>query len=120
MIKATITMISAVMVAGLLASGVHAAPITLNDAQLDGVAAGGVTKVDGFVCPVIKNDGVLHNPHAKAHEIAHTGYYTVVGPNVRVPMHATNRDGAGFPSADSGTFDKPGNIGYSAVWGFRP
>ena len=113
-------MILAVMITSLLASGVYAAPVQLNDAQLDVVAAGGVEKVDGFVCPVIKNDGVLHNPHAKAHEIGDTGYYTVVGPNVRVAKGATNRGGDGFPSADSSTFDKPGDIGYTAVWGFRP
>ena len=108
------------MVTGLLASGVFAAPVKLNNAQLDVVAAGGVEKVDGFVCPVIKNDGILHNPHDKAHEIGETGYYTVVGPNVSVPKRATNREGAGFPSGDSSTFDKPGDIGYTAVWGFRP
>lgn len=108
------------MFAVLLASGVYAAPVALNNAQMDGVAAGGVAKVDGFVCPVIKNSGVDHNPHDKAHEIGETGYYTVVGPNVSVPAGATNREGAGFPSGDAGTFDKPGDIGYTAVWGFRP
>ena len=90
MIKATITLISTVMITGLLASGVYAAPITLNDAQLDGVAAGGVEKVEGFVCPVIKGKGVAKND--KFFPIS-GGYYSFHGPDVEVPVHATNADG---------------------------
>ncbi len=116
MIKQMATIISAVMVGGLLASGVYAAPVTLNDTQLDSVAAGGAARMDGFVCPVIKNPGVDHNPHEKAHQIGETGYYTVVGPNVSVPVNATNRNGAGYPSGNPETFDKPGDIGYTAIW----
>ena len=118
MIKATMTIISASMIVGLLASGAYAKPITLNNAQMDGVAAGGVEKVDGFVCPVIKADGVLNNPHAKAHPIA-DGYNTVVGPNVSIPVHATNRNGDGHPGV-SGSFAAPGDTDYTAIWGFRP
>ena len=116
--KAIITMISAVMVTGLLASGVYAAPVTLNDAQMDVVAAGGmdVEWVDGFVCPVIKGKGVVKND--KFFSIG-DGYYSFHGPDVSVPVHATNRNGSGRPNPEIG-FSKPGDKDYSAIWGFRP
>ena len=121
MIKATITIISTVIIAGLLAFGVYAAPVTLNDAQLDLVAAGGVEKVDGFVCPVIRGKGVQQND--KFFSIGNGGveggieYYSFHGPDVSVPVHATNGDGTGRPG---GVFSKPGDNDYSAIWGFRP
>ncbi len=93
----------------------HAAPVALTEAQLDSVAAAGVETVDGFVCPVIKTENVLHSPRAGA--LGVEGYYTVGGPNVSVPMHATNDNGAGRPG---GPFAAPGNVGYTAIWGFRP
>ncbi len=111
MIKMTITMISTAMVAGLLASGVYAAPITLKDAQMDGVAAGGVEKMAGFVCPVINTDAVLNSP--KGGELGIVGYYTIGGPDVSVPVHATNSDGAGSPG---GPFATPGDTSYTAIW----
>ncbi len=123
MIKTTITMISAVMIAGLLVSGVYAASITLNDAQMDGVAAGGVTKVDGFICPVIPGKGLAKNYEkygvdSKFFPIGNGGqgdviYYSFHGPDVSVPMHATNANGAGSPG---GTFAAPGDTGYTAIW----
>jgi len=86
--KAIITMISAVMITGLLASGVYAAPITLNNAQLDVVAAGGVEKVDGFVFPVIKTDAVPNS--RKGIKLGDSGHYSILGPNLSVPKHGTN------------------------------
>lgn len=127
MIKTTITMISAVMISGLLVSSVYAAPITLNDAQMDGVAAGGVTKVDGFVCPVIPGKGLAKNVEkygddSKFFPIGNGGqgdviFYSFHGPNVSVPEHATNGNGAGRPG---GNFSKQGDKDYTAIWGFRP
>jgi hypothetical protein len=112
--KAIIKMTLAVMITGLLASGVYAAPVQLNDTQLDVVAAGGVEKVDGFVCPAIRGHGVVKND--KFFPIG-DGYYSFHGPDVSVPVHATNGDGSGRPGGD---FSKPGDKDYSAVWGFRP
>lgn len=111
MIKQMATIISAVMVGGLLVSGVHAAPVTLNNAQLDAVAAGGVEKGPGFVCPVIKTDAVLNSP--KGGELGIPGYYTIGGPDVSVPVHATNDEGSGSPG---GPFAAPGDPSYTAIW----
>ena len=93
----------------------HAAPLALSTAQLDSVAAAGVETVDGFVCPVIKTDNVLHSP--KSGTLGGGEYYTIGGPNVSVPMHATNDNGAGSPA---GPFATPGDTSYTAVWGLRP
>jgi hypothetical protein len=76
-------------------------------------ASAAVDKVDGFVCPVIQTDAVLNS--TKGGEIS-GGDYTIGGPNVSVPIHATNADGAGTPS---GSHSQPGDTDYSAVWGTR-
>lgn len=95
----------------LLAGSVTAAPITLSDVQLDAVAAGGVEKVDGFVCPVISTSAVLNSPRA-AGPIGE-GDYTILGPNVSIPLNATNGDGAGSPG---GPYSNPGDTDYTAIW----
>lgn len=66
---------------------------------------------DGFVCPVISTDAVLNSPKGGA--IA-GGDYTIGGPTVTVPLHATNDDGAGSPGGDHA---RPGDTTYTAVWG---
>lgn len=104
----------AVMVTGLLASGVYAAPVQLNDAQLDGVAAGGKERMAGFVCPVLSEVAGTHNPNAVA--IA-GGDYTILGPNVSVPIHATNDNGNGSPG---GSHSRPGDSSYTAIWHIAP
>jgi len=79
---------------------------------MSGFALAAPEKTDGFVCPVFHSDAVgAHNPNAV--EIA-GGDYTIVGPNVRVPVHATNDDGAGSPGGDH---LGPGDVGYTAIWG---
>lgn len=93
----------------------HAAPFTLSKAQLDSVAAAGVETVDGFVCPVIKTDNVLHSPRSGT--LGGGEYYTIGGPDVSVPVHATNDNGAGSPA---GPFAVPGDVSYTAIWGIRP
>jgi len=112
MIKDTIKIASAVVAVGLFASGAQAVPLPLSDAQMDSVAAGGVTMVDGFVCPTITTENVLNSP--KGGELGIEGYYTIGGPDVTVPVHATNGDGSGRPG---GPFSTPGDKDYSAIWG---
>lgn len=70
-----------------------------------------VEKTDGFVCPVIKTDNVLHSP--KSGTLGGDGGYTIGGPDVSVPLHATNMDGAGSPG---GAHAFPGDEGYTAIW----
>jgi hypothetical protein len=89
----------------------HAQPITLSAVQLDAVAAGGVETTAGFVCPVLSTDSVLNSPLGGALGIE--GYYTIGGPDVTVPVHATNGDGAGSPG---GPFSQPGDTNYTAIW----
>jgi len=98
----------------LIASAASAGGITLTDKQMDTVAAGGVERVDGFVCPVISGAGVQTNDKFFA---IGDGYYSFHGPDVSVPVHATNNAGAGRPG---GSFASPGDANYSAIWGFRP
>jgi len=59
---------------------------------------------------VITTDGVLNSPKGAA--IA-GGHYTIVGPDVAVPLHATNGDGAGSPG---GSHSQPGDTDYTAIW----
>lgn len=110
MLKFTAKQVFVVVSTLLLAGGVSAAPVELTHAQLDEVAAGGVERVDGFVCPVITTDGVLNSPNGAA--IA-GGHYTIIGPDVAVPMHATNGNGAGSPG---GSHSQPGDTDYTAIW----
>jgi hypothetical protein len=69
---------------------------------------------EGFVCPVIKTDAVLNSPKGSA--LGDTGDYTIGGPDVNVPVQATNDDGAGIPA---GPHASPGDPSYSAIWGSR-
>ena len=111
MFKTALSLISTTIAVGLLTSAAFAAPVTLSKVQLDGVAAGGVEKVDGFVCPVIKTAAVLNAKNGAPLGIE--GYYTIAGPDVSVPLHATNGDGAGSPA---GPFSAPGDTDYTAIW----
>jgi hypothetical protein len=90
----------------------HAGPVSLSAAQMDSVAAAGVDTVNGFVCPVISTENVLHSP--RGGELGVDGFYTIGGPDVTVPVHATNGDGAGNPG---GPFSQPGDTNYTAIWG---
>jgi hypothetical protein len=66
---------------------------------------------DGFVCPVIKTENVLHSPRSGT--LGDTGHYTIGGPDVTVPVHATNGDGEGVPP---GPHSAPGDTDYTAIW----
>lgn len=70
-----------------------------------------VEKTDGFVCPVISTAAVLNSPKGAA--LGATGDYTIGGPDVSVPIHATNGDGAGVPA---GPHSAPGDTDYTAIW----
>lgn len=100
----------ATVLASFAAVAAQAAPVALSEAQMDSVAAGGMQTVDGFVCPVITTENVLHSP--KAQPIGE-GHYTIGGPDVSVPLHATNGDGAGTPP---GPHSQPGDTDYTAIW----
>jgi hypothetical protein len=110
MIKTAVQIVLAVMVVGLLTSGAVAGPLVLNVTQLDAVAAGGVEKADGFVCPVITTNAVLNSPNGAA---IGEGHYTIAGPDVSVPEHATNGNGTGTPP---GPHAQPGDTDYTAIW----
>ncbi|MDZ7751987.1 MAG: hypothetical protein U5S82_10045 [Gammaproteobacteria bacterium] len=110
MLKTMMKTSAAAVAAGLLATGAYAAPVALSNAQMDGVAAGGVETTDGFVCPVITTDGVLNSPKGA---MIGEGHYTIIGPDVTVPVHATNGDGAGTPP---GPHSEPGDTDYTAIW----
>lgn len=111
MLRATIKFAAVALSSCLFASGALAAPVTLSDTELDAVAAGGVELVDGFVCPVISTENVLNSPKSGALGIE--GFYTIGGPDVTVPMFATNGDGAGSPG---GPFSMPTETDYTAIW----
>lgn len=76
-------------------------------------AAGGPPETtEGFVCPVFNSDSAVADKNPIAFEIA-GGDYTIAGPDVSVPLHATNGDGAGSPM---GEHSAPGDTDYTAVW----
>ena len=91
----------------------HADPVSLSEAQMDAVTAGGAPTPTGFVCPVITTDAVLHSPKGAA---IGEGHYTIGGPTVAVPTHATNGDGTGTPG---GPHSQPGDTDYTAIWSFQ-
>jgi hypothetical protein len=99
------------MIAAGLATGWAHAAVPLTDAQMDRVTGGAAPSPTGFVCPVITTENVLHAKNGG--ELGIEGYYTVGGPDVRVPMHATNGDGNGSPA---GPFSAPGDTDYTAIW----
>lgn len=111
MLKLTAMIGTVVTTSFLLTGNVFAVPLTLSDDQMDAVAAGGVEKVDGFVCPVISTDAVLNSP--KGAGPIGEGDYTIIGPNVSIPLHATNGDGTGTPG---GSHSNPGDTDYTAIW----
>ena len=76
---------------------------------VESVAAAPVEKVDGFVCPVLGGKAGEKGKSSKIFEIF-DGDYSVAGPNIRVPEHATNN---GWPGGPHGS---PGDLGYTAIW----
>lgn len=129
MINTVIKITLTVMITGLLVSAAYAGPISLTETQMDSVAAGGVEKVEAFLCTVNVHgmDGLLNaREHAKTESVGFggpiTGYdvdgnevtYITVAPNgaqdLWVPLQATN---TGTPG---GGFSAPGQSTYTAIW----
>jgi hypothetical protein len=96
-----------------LAFAAHAEPVSLSEAQMDGVTAGGVETVEGFVCPVFNDEaiGITNNPNAV---LIGEGDYSIIGPEVTVPARATNGGGSGLAG---GSHSDPGDRDYTAIWG---
>ena len=72
-------------------------------------------KVDGFVCPVLggqAGDG-QGNSNPEVFIEIYDGDTSIVGPDVSVPVFATNDDGDGSPA---GEHTSPGDAGYTAIW----
>jgi hypothetical protein len=108
-------LVLAIATGSLISAGAYAAtPVPLTNDQMDSVTAGGAPSPTGFVCPVIKTDAVLNSPKGAA--LGDTGDYTIGGPQVAVPVHATNGDGTGIPG---GIHSAPGDTDYTAIWSFQ-
>lgn len=65
-----------------------------------------------FVCPVLGGQAGV-NGEANGISPLPTGAYTVGGPDVTVPVLATNDEGAGSPAGPQAA---PGDVGYTAIW----
>jgi hypothetical protein len=73
-------------------------------------------KTDGFVCPVLGGQAGDDHGNANVDVIVpiYGGDFTVAGPDVSVPILATNDEGNGAPG---GPHTSPGDQGYTAIWG---
>jgi hypothetical protein len=69
-------------------------------------------KTDGFVCPILGGRAGENGNSLKIVQLP-GGDYTVIGPELHVPIHATNWDGVGTPG---GAHAVPGDSGYTAIW----
>ena len=83
-------------------------------AALAGGPGAAVAHAD-FVCPVlgISEQGAAHN-NAPAFQQIGGGDYSIIGPDVTVPVNATNLDGSGDPN--SAAHAGPGDAGYTPIW----
>ncbi len=69
----------------------------------------------GFVCPVLGGQaGDDHGNSSPGFATIGDGDASVIGPDVTVPVHATNDNGAGKPGGDHAS---PGDANYTAIWG---
>lgn len=98
----------------LTASSAFAAPVVLSEAQMDSVTGGGVERIAAFVCPVLTTAAVYRDGEGPGGPLGIEGYYTIGGPDVMVPLRATNGNGDG--SSPGGPFNEPGDIPYTAIW----
>ena len=73
---------------------------------------------NAFVCPVLGGEaGGSHGNSAPAPIVGiGQGDSSVIGPDVRVPIHATNQDGDGEPGPLPATLARPGDADYSPIW----
>ncbi len=69
---------------------------------------------DGLVCPVLGGEAGV-NANGNTPFVSPDGTYsTVIGPDVTVPVFATNADGDATP-VDG--YASPGDPDYTAIWG---
>ena len=78
-------------------------------------AAPAPEKVDAFVCPVLGGQagGDQGNSDVEKFFDISGGDTTIIGPEVSVPIQATNDNGAGSPGGDHAS---PGDPGYTPIW----
>ncbi len=69
----------------------------------------------GFVCPVLGGQAGGDHGNSNPDPIVNipSGAASVIGPNVTVPVHATNDEGEGSPA---GPHTSPGDEDYTAIW----
>jgi hypothetical protein len=73
------------------------------------------TKTDGFVCPVLGGQAGIHGQAKGITLIPNAGsFYTVEGPEVSVPIDATN--GNNSTNSPGGNYASPGDPYYTAIW----
>lgn len=77
-----------------------------------GLASAASERVDGFICPVFNQDSQAGAQNPNAEPIG-GGDYTILGPDVMVPINATNQDGDGSPG---GSHASPGKSTYTPIW----
>ena len=77
--------------------------------------AGGTETTDGFICPVLGGQAGGENGNSSPDVFVTIagGDTTIIGPDVSVPVHATNDNGAGSPGGDHAS---PGDADYTAIW----
>jgi hypothetical protein len=76
-------------------------------------------KVDGFVCPVLGGEAGQHigNPdHSPFIGPLADGDYSIHGPDISVPIQATNKCGEGWPGIPG--YARPGDKDYTAIWNY--
>ena len=73
-------------------------------------------KTDGFICPVLGGKAGENGMANGITKPADSGFdfATVVGPNVSVPIHATN--GGNGTNNPGGPYASPGDPDYTAIW----
>ena len=67
---------------------------------------------EGFVCPVFNTNSQAGHKNPNAVGIA-GGDFTIIGPEVKVPIHATNDNGNG---SSGGAHVSPGDKNYTPIW----
>ena len=89
--------------------------VILSMSTVSAVFADALQENEGFVCPVL--GGQAGDPHGNSAPVKIVpiagGDYTIGGPDVNVPEHATNDEGEGSPGGDHAS---PGDPGYTAIW----
>jgi hypothetical protein len=100
-------------------------PLFVFSFAITSVSASPPEKDESFVCPVLVGNAG-DNPNSPWKNPDHPlygpdkfvmppgGFYTILGPRIVVPIHATNQDGDGSPTPDD--FASPGGEDYSPLW----